>query len=190
MNNEPSNGNRPRRQSTLVFGAAKTGKDDTEELLTADANLVASGVSKDATCEQLKEFIMNKGITVTDIELISLAPQRRTNTFQVAIKIADFDKAMDPNVWLYRVGVQRFRPHRPKQGTWAAQSAQSGGNVQAGSTAQSGPRYGNGAHYQHGGHHAPHHSGRDQYAQPSAPAAQEFHLETQNRFNGLGEENN
>ena len=175
-----------------MFGAAKTGKDDTEELLAADAdaNLVASGVSKDATCEQLKEFIMNKGITVTDIELISLAPQRRTNTFRVAIKIADFDKAMDPNVWPYRVGVRRFRPHRPKQGTWASQSAQSGGNVQAGSTDQSGPRYGNGAQHQQCGHHAPHHSGRDQYAQPSAPAAQEFHLETQNRFNGLREENN
>jgi hypothetical protein len=81
MNNEPSNGTRLRRQSTLVFGVAKTGKYDTEELLAADANLVASGVSKDVTCEQLKEFIINKGITVTDIELISLAPERKTNTF-------------------------------------------------------------------------------------------------------------
>jgi hypothetical protein len=52
VNDGSTNGNtnRPRRQSTLVFGAARTGKGDTEELLAADANLVASGVSKDATC--------------------------------------------------------------------------------------------------------------------------------------------
>jgi hypothetical protein len=96
----------------------------------------------------------------------------------------DLDIAMDPNVWPYRVSVRRFRPHRPKQGTWASQSAQSGGNVQAGR------RYGNRAQQQHGGHHAPHHSGRDQYAPPSAPVAPELQLETENRFNGLREENN
>ena len=75
------------------------------ELLAADANLVASGVSKDATCEQLKEFIESKGVKVTEIELISNAPERRTNTFRVAIKAADYDKAMQPEVWPCRVGV-------------------------------------------------------------------------------------
>ena len=77
---------RLRKHSTLVFGESKTGKDDTEELLAADANLVASGVSKDATCDQLKGFLAGKGINVTDIELISNAPERRTNTFRIAIK--------------------------------------------------------------------------------------------------------
>ena len=71
-------------------------------------------MSKDATCEQLKDFIENKGITVTDIELISNAPERRTNSFRVAIKVADYDKAMKPDVWPYRVGVRRFIPKRPK----------------------------------------------------------------------------
>ena len=35
---------RMRRNSTLVFGELKTGKNDALELLAADANLVASGV--------------------------------------------------------------------------------------------------------------------------------------------------
>ena len=161
-----------------MFGASKTGKDDSVELLAADANLVASGVSKDATCEQLKEFIENKGVTVTDIELISLAPGRRTNSFRVAIKTADFDKAMDPNVWPYRVSVRRYRP---KQDSWASQSAQAGGNVAP-------DRGQHGGHGGHGGRQggAQHRYRQGQYA-PSAPAAEEFHLPVRNRFNGLEE---
>ena len=45
--NQPQGPPRFRKRSTLVFGEAKTGKNDSEELLAADANLVASGVSKD-----------------------------------------------------------------------------------------------------------------------------------------------
>ena len=96
---------RLRKNSTLLFGEAKTGKNDTFELLAANANLVASGVSKDATCDQLKEILEFKGVKVTEIQLISNAPERRTNTFRVAIKAADYDKAMQPEVWPCRVGV-------------------------------------------------------------------------------------
>ena len=64
------------------------------------------------TCEQLKEFIKSKGVKVTEIELISNAPERRTNNFRVAIKAADYDKAMQPEVCTYRVGVRRFIPKR------------------------------------------------------------------------------
>ena len=52
---------RPRRQSTLLFGQAKTGKDNQTQLLAANVNLVASGVSKAATANQLKEFLEDKG---------------------------------------------------------------------------------------------------------------------------------
>ena len=200
---------RSRRPSTLVFGEAKNGKNDTEELLAADANLVASGVSKDATCEQLKEFIESKGINVTDIELLSLAPERRTNTFRVAIKVADYDKALNPDVWPYRVGVRRYRPQRTKS-NWASQSAQSGGNIHAGGEQHrhgqaggaqyvgqaGGAQYGGhagGAQYgsaQYGGQGGPRYqrfSRRDQYAPsaPSAPGHPQFYLPTENRFNGL-----
>ena len=112
--------------------------------------------------------------------MISLSPERRTNTFRVAIKIADFDKSMDQNVWPYRVGVRRFRPHRPKQGTWASQSAQSGANVQAGAHAKYGGP---------GGHHGCPIIPCVISMHPMLQVPQNFKY-MQNRFNGLGEENN
>ena len=184
-----------------MFGEAKTGKDEALELLAADANLVASGVSKDATCEQLKEFIESKGVKVTEIELISNAPERRTNTFRVAIKAADYDKAMQPEVWPYRVGVRRFIPKRPRN-DWASQSANSGGNIQrdaaglhshgrhslAGNHGHHHSHYHAGNHNRQHSHHGVHHYQHDnniiQFA-PSAPNTEQFHLPTQNRFNGL-----
>ena len=183
-----------RRNSTLVFGEAKTGKDDAFELLAADANLVASGVSKDASCDQLRHFLEFKGINVTEIELISNAPERRTNTFRVAIKAADYDKAMKPEVWPYRVGVRRFIPKRPKN-DWAAQSANSGGNIQL----ESAGRHNRGRHslVSGQGHHHSHHGARNyqhdnrviQFA-PSTPSNEQFYLPTQNRFDGLQDNEN
>ena len=183
---QPQGPPRFRKRSTLVFGEAKTGKNDTEELLAADANLVASGVSKDATCQQFKDFIASKGIDVTDIELISNAPERRTNTFRVSIKASDYEKAMKPEVWPYRVGVRRFIPKRPK-GDWASQSSQSGGNVRVdyGRDRQGNGDHAGGARQHRGGYNQPRHDTRGgQYAQ-SAPHIEEFHVDTQNRFNGL-----
>ena len=139
-----------RRKSTLVFGEAKTGKDDAVKLLAADANLVASGVSKDATCDQLAEFLESKGVKVTEIELISNAPERRTNTFRVAIKAADYEKALQPEVWPYRVGVRRYIPKRPKN-DWASQSSNSGGNIQLESAVRHGDVYTSKLEWQGGG---------------------------------------
>jgi hypothetical protein len=162
-----------RRPSTLFFGEAKIGKGDTEELFAADANLVASGVSKDATAEQLKDFLVGKGIGVTD-----------TNTFRIAIKVADYDKAMNPSVWPYFVGVRRFKPKRYSN-NWADQSKQSGGNIQ---TDQRKNHEGQGQ-YRHGSRPADRHqhSGGFQHGQGcgGAPGAPSFELSTQNRFNGL-----
>ena len=53
--NQPSGTNqekqqfRHRKQSTRLFGKSMTGKDNITQLLAANVNLVASGVSKDAT---------------------------------------------------------------------------------------------------------------------------------------------
>ena len=177
---QPQIAPRLRKNSTLVFGEAKTGKDDAMELLAADANLVASGVSKDATGDQLKGFLENKGVNVTEIELISNAPERRTNTFRVAIKAADYDKAMNPEVWPYRVGVRRFIPRRPKS-DWASQSAQSGGNILS---ASHGRQYHSlpSGHGNHGSRNQPQHDVRVGHG---APSNEQFYLPTQNRFNGL-----
>ena len=111
------------------------GKDGTEELLAADVALVASGVSKDATGDQLKEFIERKGIKVAEvIKLTKDDAETRTNTFKVVVKTADYERAMDPEMWPYRVGVRHFKPpKRSRQGmTWQDQSRQNGGRVDGG----------------------------------------------------------
>lgn len=115
-----------------MYGKAKTGKDDSEEMLCADVDLVVVGVSKDATESQLKDFIINKGITVLEIEKLTKAEEARTNTFRVRIKASEYEKAMNPDVWPYRVGVRHFIPPKRKpqqQQSWEAQSAQAGGRI-------------------------------------------------------------
>ena len=62
--------------------------------LAADVELAAYGVSKDATEEQLKEFISNKGICVTDVKKLTTYEQARTNTFK-ALKLQTMIKLSD-----------------------------------------------------------------------------------------------
>ena len=124
---------RPRRPSTLVTGNAKNGKDDNVELLAADVSLVATGVSKDATADMLKDFISNKGIKVNEVELLTNHKvEARTFTYRVVIALADYEKALNPEVWPYRVGVRHFKPKRfqPEQNTWQQQASQTGGIIQ------------------------------------------------------------
>ena len=103
--------------------------DNVENILAANVNLVATGVAKDATANQLKGFIENKGTKVVEIELLTNHPEARTNTFKIAIKPGDYDKAMNPEVLPYRVGVRTFRHKRQQQNSWANQAGQTGGNV-------------------------------------------------------------
>ena len=128
------------RPSTLIYGNARTGADDSEQFLAADAELVAYGVSKDATEEQLKQFITSKGINVTAVKKLTTFEEARTYTFKVSIKASDYEKALKPEVWPLRVGVRPFRPKRSNNQTqsWAQQSASSGGLVQAQQSASSG----------------------------------------------------
>ena len=121
------------RKPSIMYGTSKVGKDDTEELLAADVSLVASGVSKDATAEQLKEFIEGKGIGVIEIvKLTKEDAETRTNTFKIVVKLSDYEKAMQPEVWPYRVGVRHYKPQRRNQQgmSWQQQSQQAGGQPQ------------------------------------------------------------
>ena len=100
------------------------------ELLAADVALVASGVSRDASGDQLKEFLVNKGINVVAVEKLTRDEVgARTNTFKVIVKLSDYEKAMKPDIWPYRVGVRHFKPPRRTGLNWQQQSSQSGGNL-------------------------------------------------------------
>ena len=52
-------------------------------LLAADVCLVASGVSKDAIPNQLMEFFKSKGISVTNVELLTQHPEDRTTLLKL-----------------------------------------------------------------------------------------------------------
>ena len=128
----PLNQKRFRKKSVLVYGKATTGKDDREEILAADVELVATGVAKDATTEQLKECIVAKGIDVLEIKKLTTFEQARTNTFKIKIKAAQYTKAMDPDIWPLRVGVRHYRQPRREQNTgtsWNEQADKSGGVI-------------------------------------------------------------
>ena len=117
---------RSKRNSVLAYGKATTGRDDAEEILAADVELVATGVSRDATSEQLKNFIITKGIEVLEIVKLTTFEQARTNTFKIKIKAAQYLKAMDPEIWPLRVGVRHYRQPRRDQNkgtSWTEQSA-------------------------------------------------------------------
>ena len=67
--------------------------------LSGDVNLVATGVAKDCTEEDLKEFLAGKGIMVVEVEKLTkpeVVDLVRTITFRVAVKAADYEAALRP----------------------------------------------------------------------------------------------
>ena len=88
----------PRQQRNICFGTAKTageGKEATH--LAADVDLVASGVSKECSDEDLKTFLENKGVNVVAVETLTKAdvlPNVRTKTFKVTVKASRYEKVL------------------------------------------------------------------------------------------------
>ena len=136
-----------RQPKNICFGTAKTsGIGDKETLLAADVDLVATGVGKDCTNEDLKEFLKNKGIDVVAVETLTKAevlPNVRTKTFKITVKPAQYETALNPEVWPYRVAVRHYRAPRKPESTWSNQSGRSGGVVdRGGGAAAQGQQYG------------------------------------------------
>ena len=133
QNKEKTKGKSVFRGSSAEAGASS---------LSADVDLVASGVAKDASAKQLEDYLKAKGIDVVTVECLTKQElvtelKVRSKTFKVTVKAAHHEKAMDPGVWPFRVGVRHYRaPQRAKQGagegSWASQSAQAGGRLEDG----------------------------------------------------------
>ena len=99
-----------RRKSALIYGKSKNINED-EVYLAANVSLVASGVSKDASADQLNDFLKQKGLNTVAIEKLTQHPDARTNTFKVTVKPADYEDALNPNnIWPYRVAIRHFKP--------------------------------------------------------------------------------
>ena len=83
----------------------------------------------------LKDFLADKGINVVEVEKLTkpdVIDLVTTITFRVSVKAADYEAALKPEVWPYRVGVRHYRPpRRPDRDAsgWQDQSRQSGGNI-------------------------------------------------------------
>ena len=78
-------------------------------------------MSKDATVDQLKNFITSKGITVTDVELLTkfYKEESKSYSYRIAIKAADYEKALKPDVWPYRVSIRLYKTKRSQpQQNW------------------------------------------------------------------------
>lgn len=169
---------RPRRKSALMYGKSK----DDEVYLAADVNLVASGVSKDATESQLNDFLKNKGLNAVAVEKLTQHPDARTNTFKITIKPADYENALNPNIWPYRVAVRHFIPKRfPAQDSWQKQSQQTGGRI------QDQPQQ-NRQHQQSQGQQS--RGQQPQGQQPQGQRRESFQLPLNNRFDGLDRDQN
>ena len=130
---------RPKPQKNICFGSAKTtGDGSAETMLAADVNLVASGVGKGCTEDNLKEFLIGKGINPVEVEMMTkkeIINDVRTLTFRVAVKPAEYEAALKPEVWPYRVAVRHYRaPRRDNRsgGSWQGQSERSGGQINTG----------------------------------------------------------
>ena len=123
------------QKKTICYGSSRLNTEGADAtILSADVNFVASGVAKDCTPEMLKKFLADRGLTAVDVEVLTkpeVVPQVRTLTFRVAVKAADYDAALNPEMWPYRVGVRHYKaPRRDMQdGGWQGQSNRSGGNV-------------------------------------------------------------
>ena len=103
-------------------------------MLAADVSLVASGVGKGCSEENLKDFLIGRGITPVEVEMLTkpeILNDVRTITFRVAVKPADYEAALKPEVWPYRVAVRHYRaPRRDRAGgSWQAQSEKTGGQI-------------------------------------------------------------
>ena len=143
-------------------------------MLAADVSLVASGVGKGCTNDNMKDFLIGKGITPVEVEMLTkpdVINEVRTLTFRVAFKAADYESALKPEVWPYRVAVRHYKAPRRERpdGSWQGQSARSGGQINANnargynggvSGQQRAGSVGNGQHSAAPGHLPPGHPGR------------------------------
>ena len=104
-------------------------------MLAADVSLVASGVGKGCTPENLKDFLASKGINAVEVTMLTrtdIIEQVRTLTFRVVVQADQYEAALRPEVWPYRVGVRHYRaPRRDRtENTWQGQAEKTGGLVE------------------------------------------------------------
>ena len=91
----------------LLHGTASNDAQSTA--LSSDVNLVACNVAKHVTSVMLCTFLAERGLNVCDCKLLTRFDGARTLTYKITICPSDYEKAKDPSIWPYRVGLRLFK---------------------------------------------------------------------------------
>ena len=100
------------RKQKTSFGTAISGNEDQTQVKAADFTLVTSGVSKNVTADQLKEFVTKKGLIIKSCELLTNVdknPNARSEDSE------EYEKSKDGIYWPYRIYVRMFKNFRQKK---------------------------------------------------------------------------
>ena len=104
----------PTSPRNICFGSAKNSGSSLSENtapLSADVHLVASGVGKGCTPDDLISFLNDRGIHPVDAQLLTrkeVLDEVRFLTFRVVVKASEYEDALKPEVWPYRVAVRHY----------------------------------------------------------------------------------
>ena len=113
----------PKQKGRNVFhGNSRSKEGQSEEtFLAADVTLVASGLGLGVNEQDLVDFLETKNIKTVKVECITRKElidenKVRSKTMKVVVKASDHEKAMNPDIWPFRVGVRYFRAESRKPG--------------------------------------------------------------------------
>ena len=92
-----------------------------ETILAADITLVASGIGLRVEKEELETFLKSKDIDVVKVECMTRkelldGEKVKSKTMKVIVKAKDHEKAMNPDIWPFRVGVRYYRAESRRPG--------------------------------------------------------------------------
>ena len=119
-----------------VFHGNSRGGGEGETILAADVALVASGIGVNVKDDELETFLKSNGVDVVKVECLTKKElidkeKVRSKTMKVIVRAKDHEKAMNPEIWPFRVGVRYYRAEsrRPRLGAarQSIQGAESGG---------------------------------------------------------------
>ena len=80
----------------------------------ADADVVVFGVWRGTNAQEICNYAAEQHIQVVKCELLTKWEQARSLTFKLTIKSDDFNKALDPSTWPFRIGVRTFKRFKVK----------------------------------------------------------------------------
>ena len=92
---------------TILQGTATGGTHEIPQ--SADVHLVAYGLGKDTTAEQLATWLQSNGLQVKSCILLTKYEGARSLAYKISIKSSDYDKATNPHIWPDKVGVRRYK---------------------------------------------------------------------------------